>query len=84
VIEVICTGNKSPEATVLEVPFACRFLGDLDGNGGAEPTDMSLLINKLNGTDTSGFHAYAFDLDKNGGAEPTDLSILINILNGVL
>ncbi|NLX58903.1 MAG: hypothetical protein GXY74_07425, partial [Phycisphaerae bacterium] len=44
----------------------------------------SLLINKLNGTDTSGFHAYAFDLDKNGGAEPTDLSILINILNGVL
>jgi len=84
VIEVICTGNKAAEPTVLEVPFTCRLLGDLDGNGGAEPTDMSLLINKLNGTDTSGFHAYAFDLDKNGGAEPTDLSILINILNGVL
>jgi len=84
VIEVICTGNKSSEATVVEVPFECRFLGDLDGNGGAEPTDMSLLINKLNAMDTSGLHAYAFDLDKNGGPEPTDLSILINILNGML
>jgi len=84
VIEVVCQGNRAAEPTTVEVPFKVRPLGDLDGNGGAEPTDMSLLINKLNGMDTSGFHKYAFDLDKNGGSEPTDLSLLVNILNGVM
>jgi len=60
-----------------------RKLGDIDGNGGAEPGDMSLLVNRLNGMDTSGLPACAFDLDTNGGAEPGDMSLLVNILNGM-
>ncbi|MBN2582372.1 MAG: hypothetical protein JXL80_04840 [Planctomycetes bacterium] len=83
VIEVVCRHAYWPER-IIEVPFTVRPLGDIDGNGGAEPTDISLLINKLNNLDTSGFHPYAFDLDKNGGAEPTDLSVLINVLNALM
>ena len=63
------------------VPFTCRPLGDVDGNGGAEPADVSLLINKLNGLGNGGFDDKAFDLDANGGAEPGDIAILIHILN---
>ena len=84
VLEVSCQGDIAPTPTVLEVPFACNVIGDVDGNGGAEPTDVSLLINKLNGLGNGGFHDKAFDLDANGGAEPGDVSILINVLNGLL
>ncbi len=83
VLRVTVTGNVQGEDVVL-VPMTVRPLGDVDGNGGAEPTDTAMLINRLNGMDTSGMHRYAFDLDRNGGAEPTDLSILTNILNGML
>ncbi|MBN2581877.1 MAG: right-handed parallel beta-helix repeat-containing protein [Planctomycetes bacterium] len=79
-LSVVATGDVAGQAEV-QVPFKCRLLGDVDDNGGVEPTDMSALINKLNGLDVSGFHAYAFDIDSNGGAEPGDLSLLINILN---
>ncbi|MBN2581613.1 MAG: leucine-rich repeat domain-containing protein [Planctomycetes bacterium] len=81
-LRVTVTGNVAGETTV-DVPITVRPLGDIDGNGGAEPTDMSALINKLNGLDTSGFPDRAFDLDSNGGAEPGDLSLLINVLNGL-
>jgi hypothetical protein len=81
-LSVVATGNVAGRAEVL-VPFRCRVLGDIDGNGGAEPTDMSALINRLNGMDTTGYHPYAFDLDSNGGAEPGDVSLLVNIMNGM-
>jgi hypothetical protein len=84
VLEVTCQGDIAPDPTVLTVPFSCNILGDVDGNGGAEPQDVSLLINKLNGLGNGGFHDNAFDIDANGGAEPGDVSILINVLNGVL
>ncbi|MBN2584118.1 MAG: hypothetical protein JXL80_13720 [Planctomycetes bacterium] len=61
-----------------------RRTGDIDCNGGVEPTDLGLLINKLNGMPDPGFTMREFDMDGNGGAEPTDMSILINILNGLL
>ncbi|HOI56341.1 MAG TPA: hypothetical protein PLP01_13920, partial [Phycisphaerae bacterium] len=81
-LSVVATGDVAGSAEVL-VPFTCRKLGDIDGNGGAEPTDMSALVNRLNGMDTTGFHAHAFDLDTNGGAEPGDMALLVNILNGM-
>lgn len=59
-----------------------RRLGDVDGNGGAEPTDMSLMINRMNGKPVP-YPDRAMDLDVNGGVEPTDLSMLTNLLNGV-
>jgi hypothetical protein len=83
VLEVTATGDLAG-ATTVEVPFFCNIIGDVDGNGGAEPTDVSLLINKLNGLGNGGFDDNAFDMDANGGAEPTDVSILINVLNGLL
>ncbi len=83
ILEVTATGDMAG-ATTVEVPFACNIIGDIDGNGGAEPTDVSLLINKLNGLGNGGYHDKAFDLDANGGAEPGDVSILLNVLNGVL
>ena len=83
ILEVTATGDIAG-ATTVEVPFACNIIGDIDGNGGAEPTDVSLLINKLNGLGNGGYHDKAFDLDANGGAEPGDVSILINVLNGLL
>ncbi|MBN2584221.1 MAG: hypothetical protein JXL80_14255 [Planctomycetes bacterium] len=81
-LRVTATGDVAGEDT-FDVPMTVRRLGDIDGNGGAEPGDMSALINKLNGLDTSGFLGRAFDLDANGGAEPGDLSLLINILNAL-
>jgi len=85
VIEVVCQGNLWPTPTVVTVPMTCVKLGDIDGNGGAEPTDMSLLINRLNGITTPAeIDALRFDLDRNGGAEPGDLSLLVVILNGML
>jgi len=60
-----------------------RLLGDVDGNGGAEPGDVTALILALNGTPPAGYHPNAFDLDANGGAEPGDVQILMNVLNGL-
>ena len=84
ILEVSCQGDVAADPTVFEVPFWCNIIGDIDGNGGGEPTDVSLLINKLNGLGNGGFHDKAFDLDANGGPEPGDVSILINVLNGLL
>ncbi|HOI54593.1 MAG TPA: hypothetical protein PLP01_05055 [Phycisphaerae bacterium] len=81
-LRVTCAGDLAGEATA-DIDLMCRTLGDLDGNGGAEPTDVSLLVSTLNGMPPVGFEPRAFDLDANGGAEPGDLSILINILNGM-
>jgi len=84
VLEVTATGDIAG-ATTVYVLFESRIIGDVDGNGGAEPGDLSLLINKLNGVPTPTVpNDRSFDLDANGGAEPTDVSILINVLNGVL
>jgi len=60
-----------------------RRLGDVDNNGGIEPTDLSILVNYLNGQQPPGYDPRAFDLDGNGGAEPTDEAILIDRLNGI-
>jgi len=72
-------GGQGLASTLLAV----RLLGDLDGNGGPEPGDVSLLIMKLNGVPPAGYDPQAFDLDANGGAEPGDVQVLINILNGL-
>jgi hypothetical protein len=82
VLRVTATGDVSGQAFA-DVAMTVRKLGDIDGNGGAEPGDMSLLVNRLNGIDTSGLPACAFDLDTNGGAEPGDMSLLVNVLNGM-
>jgi len=81
-LEVVVTGNVGGSTTV-NVPFSCRKLGDVDGNGGSEPGDVSMLILKLNGLPPAGMHDHAFDIDANGGAEPGDVQVLINILNGL-
>ncbi|MBN2584969.1 MAG: hypothetical protein JXL80_18035 [Planctomycetes bacterium] len=82
-LRVAVTGDTVGEA-VVDVPMRVRPLGDIDGNGGVEPTDLSLLINRLNNLPIPpGYKAEYFDLDCNGGAEPTDISLLINVLNGL-
>jgi hypothetical protein len=82
VLTVTAAGDVWGRATAT-VPFVVRRLGDIDGNGGPEPTDMALMILRLNGQPTPGIHPRAFDLDANGGPEPGDMAILINILNGM-
>ncbi|MBN1507782.1 MAG: hypothetical protein JW955_13105, partial [Sedimentisphaerales bacterium] len=77
------TGRDHGGQATTQRPLVVRSLGDVDGNGGVEPTDMAALINALNGMPPQGYDAEAFDLDANGGAEPGDLSVLINILNGL-
>jgi len=81
-LEVVVTGDVDGQTTV-PVLFTCRKLGDVDGNGGAEPGDVSALIMKLNGIPPVGYHDNAFDLDANSGAEPGDVTILMNLLNGL-
>ena len=71
-------GGEGETSAVVTV----RQLGDVDGNGAAEPGDISLLIMALNGSPPTGYDDHAFDLDANGGAEPGDVQILINVLNG--
>jgi outer membrane protein assembly factor BamB len=82
VLDVTVTGDVAGSTTI-SVPFYCRKLGDIDGNGGAEPTDMALLVNTLNGRRPPDIHQKAVDLDCNGGAEPTDMALLVNVLNGI-
>jgi hypothetical protein len=82
-LQATVTGNLAGQ-TSQEISFRCRRLGDIDGNGGVEPGDLSLLINQLNGQPLpAGYEGWMFDLDTNGGAEMTDMAILINILNGM-
>ncbi len=80
-LEIAVTGDVAGQ-TVVEVPFTCRRLGDCDGNGGAEPGDVSAIIMMLNGRPPLGYKERAFDIDANGAAEPKDVLILINILSG--
>jgi len=82
-LEVTATGDVSGQDTVTLPFFRVRPLGDVDGNRAPEPSDVQLLINKLNGIPTPGHHDNAFDLDANGAAEPADVQVLINILNGL-
>ena len=82
VLQVTATGDVTGEASA-RLPLVVRQLGDIDGNGGAEPGDLSLLINELNGMSPPGIPDAAFDLGCNGGTEPEDVAILINILNGL-
>ncbi len=70
-------------STTVTVPFSCRKLGDVDGNGAPEPGDVSMLIMKLNGLPPAGMHDRAFDIDGNGAAEPGDVQVLINLLNSL-
>ncbi|NLX59033.1 MAG: hypothetical protein GXY74_08080 [Phycisphaerae bacterium] len=81
-LNVTVAGNLAGHTTA-QVPFTVRRLGDIDYNGGAEPTDMAALVLALNGTPPPQYHARAFDLDANGGAEPADMALLVNILNGI-
>ena len=82
-LQLTVTGNIAGQ-TSQQVSFRCRKLGDIDGNGGTEPGDMALLINRLNGMPLPpGYNYWMFDLDTNGGAEPGDMSLLVNILNGI-
>jgi hypothetical protein len=74
-------GRRSCQATAeLDVVL----LGDIDGNGGAEPTDLALLVNRLNGQEPAGYSVRHFDIDGNGGAEPGDVAVMVNILNGMI
>ncbi|MBN2582308.1 MAG: hypothetical protein JXL80_04515 [Planctomycetes bacterium] len=81
-LRVTATGDVTGPVTV-DVPLRVRVLGDIDGNGGAEPGDLCVLINALNGLPTGGIPLAALDLDLNGGVEPGDMSILINVLNAL-
>ena len=81
-VRVTVTGNVSGQET-FDIPLEVRPLGDLDGNGGVEPLDVSVMVMKLNGLPPAGIPDQAFDLDANGGAEPQDVQIIINILNGL-
>ncbi len=81
-LRVTVTGNVSGEQTI-DLPMTVRRLGDIDGSGAPEPSDVSLLIMKLNGIPPEGYDDSAFDLDTNGAAEPTDVQILMNVLNGL-
>ncbi|MBN2582416.1 MAG: hypothetical protein JXL80_05060 [Planctomycetes bacterium] len=60
------------------------LLGDINQSNEVSPTDLSLLIMKLNNMAPPGYTTRHFDIDGNGGAEPTDMTVLINILNGIL
>ena len=82
-LEILVAGVDVGGGGSTSTTLTVRPLGDVGGNGGAEPGDVSLLINKLNGfSNWPGISDRAFDLDANGAAEPGDVSILINILNG--
>ncbi len=80
-LNVSAAGNLAGRTTV-QVPFTVRRLGDIDHNGGVEPTDMAVLVLALNGSPPQ-YHPRAFDLDANGGTEPTDMALLVSTLNGV-
>lgn len=71
-----CCGETACSLTV-------RPLGDVDGNNGVEGTDMTIMIQALNGLSGAGYDVRVFDLDGNGGVEPTDLSIMTNLMNGM-
>jgi len=83
ILRVTVTGDVSGQQTI-DLPLTVRPLGDIDGNGGAEPGDVQLLMNELNGLpNPAGMHENAFDIDANGGPEPGDVQIMMNILNGL-
>ncbi len=57
--------------------------GDIDLNGGVEPTDMAILVNALNGQmklDAVSLHQA--DMNGDGALEPTDMAMMVNRLNG--
>ncbi|MBN2584972.1 MAG: M28 family peptidase [Planctomycetes bacterium] len=83
-LNVTITGTDHGGSGKASAALTVRLLGDINVDGGVEPSDMSLLINDLNGMPLpAGYESRQFDLDANGGAEPGDLSLLINILNGL-
>ena len=72
-----CGGTGSAECLL-----TVRLLGDIDGNGVAEPDDLSLLTNALNGTPDPALDPAAFDLDADGAIQPSDVLPMVSILNG--
>ncbi|MBN2584398.1 MAG: hypothetical protein JXL80_15155 [Planctomycetes bacterium] len=81
-VSVHVTGLDNGHICSADLPLVVRPLGDIDGNGGVEPGDLSAMIQALNGMPPAGYEPRAFDLDANGGAEITDYMLLIRALNG--
>ncbi len=63
----------------LPVPPTPAVLGDLDGNGTADVTDVNILVNMILGKQAK---TKAADLDNSGDVDVTDVNLLVNIILG--
>jgi hypothetical protein len=83
VLSAVVRGRDNGAQGLAAATLKVRRLGDVDANGGVEPTDLSAMVNCLNGMPPEPHDPRAYDLNGDGGAEPSDMAILINILNGL-
>lgn len=58
------------------------LVGDIDGNGTVDVTDLNLLVNIILGKTTSDSSQATSDIDGNGTVDVTDVNLLVNIILG--
>ena len=56
--------------------------GDANGDGEVNITDVSYVLDYINGVSTEGFNADAADVNSDGEINITDVSLIIDIING--
>jgi hypothetical protein len=81
-IEVVLYGVQSAETVDLgSVTINVRQLGDVNGDGGVDASDKSVINSYLNGFVPA---TKAMDLNLDGGVDAGDKSVINSILNGVI
>ena len=58
------------------------LLGDVDGNGEVNVTDVNILVNIILGKDNAASYDGRADVDGNGNVDITDVNEVVNIILG--
>ena len=76
------TNSCDPVAPVFD-PSAAIIKGDANGDGEVNITDVSYVLDDINGVENEGFNKEAADVNGDGEINITDVSLILDIINGV-
>ena len=76
------TNSCDPVAPVFD-PSAAIIKGDANGDREVNITDVSYVLDDINGVENEGFNKEAADVNGDGEINITDVSLILDIINGV-
>ena len=82
-LDVLARGNTSAAAAAATISLTLRALGDVNGDGAVDASDLAVLDQRLNGLYGGALAQRAFDLTGDGYVTAADRVVLNMVINGV-